>query len=371
MKTLKWILSRLIIFILILIPVLAAFIAFHMRSNAIVTTEEIIPDDEPQQIIRATNNFINIIKETQTSYATRGAHAKGHACVKAYFDINEDLDPQLQHGIFNTTGKRYKAWIRFSNGSSNIAKSDDTEKDSRGMAIKIFNLYSKNLIWKKGDPETQDFLMHNSPAFFSTDLDDYNQLVESEDKTRYFLSGFNPFSWRLRELSHVIDTLAPPPQSPTRDEYFSNTAYKSGPHNIKFMVRSCTTVTGDQTGDQTDPDFLRNTLIKELNSDSVCMQFMVQLQDPNKSMPIEDPSVLWKENDSPFIPVAKITIPEQQFSTDHQQHFCENLSFSPWNTLEQHRPIGALNRVRKIVYKASSDHRHKTNKSQTPQNLDW
>ena len=371
MKTLKRILFRLLIFILILIPVLAAFIAFHMRSNAIVTIEEIIPGDEPQQIQRATDNFINIIKETQTSYATRGAHTKGHACVKAYFDIREDIDPQLQNGIFHTPGQRYKTWIRFSNGSSNIAKSDDGEKDSRGMAIKVFNLYSENLIREKDDPETQDFLMHNSPAFFSTDLDDYNQLVESEDKIRYFLSGFNPLNWRLRELSHVIDTLTPPPQSPTSDEYFSNTAYKSGSHNIKFMARSCTVASGDKTGDQTDPDFLKNTLIEELDSESACMQFMVQLQDTDKLMPIEDPSILWKENDSPFIPVAKITIPKQQFNTDHQQQFCENLFFSPWNTLEQHRPIGALNRVRKIVYKASSNYRHKTNQTQEPQNLDW
>jgi len=356
-------LKRLVLSLVGLFLLLVILLYFHNQSHAPVTTEEVIPTDESQQIQRAADNFVNIIKATQTSYAARGAHAKGHACVKAYFDINKDIDPQLQYGIFKTPGKQFKSWIRFSNGSSNMAKSDDRNKDSRGMAIKILNV-SPNKV------QTQEFLAHNSPAFFSTDLKDYNQLVESEDKTKYFLSGYNPFKWRLRELSHVNDTLSSPPYSPVWDDYFSNTAYKLGPHNIKFMMRSCSQPLQAKKN-TTDPDFLRNTLVDELNSDSACMQFFVQLQDASKLMPIEDPSVLWKETDSPFISVAKITIPAQKFDTPEQQQFCENLSFSPWNTIEAHRPIGALNRVRKLVYQASSSFRHGENNTQSPQSLTW
>jgi len=101
------------------------------------------------------------------------------------------------------------------------------------------------------------------------------------------------------------------------------------------------------------------------------LQFMVQIQDANKHMPIEDPSVLWKETDSAFLPVATITIPSQQFDTPEQQQFCENLSFSPWNALPDHRPIGALNRVRKVVYQASSLYRHQFNKTEVPETIDW
>ncbi len=358
------ILKKLILGLIIVLLLLAVLLYFHNQSHAPVTTEEVIPSNEQQQIQIATDNFLDVIKVTQTSYAARGAHAKGHACVKAYFDINKDIDPQLQHGIFNIPGKRYKSWIRFSNGSSNMAKSDDWRKDSRGIAIKLLNIDTS-------DSQTQEFLAHNSPAFFSVDLNDYNQLVKSEDKIKYFLPGYNPFNWRLRELSHVMDTLSPPPHSPISDEYFSNTAYKLGPHNIKFMMKSCLEPVQGQENDLSDPDFLRNTLIHELTSDSACMQFSVQLQDPTKLMPIEDPSVLWEEDDSPFIPVATITIIKQQFNSVEQQQFCESLSFSPWNTLEQHRPIGALNRVREIVYQASSDFRHTKNNEQEPSSINW
>lgn len=347
------------------------FIAFHMQSNAVVTVDEVIPDNEVQQIQRATDNFVNIIKETHTTYAARGAHAKGHACVKAYFEINDDIDPQLQYGVFKKPGRRFQSWIRFSNGSSNMAKSDDDRKDSRGMAIKLFNLYDDDFVQGENGSETQEFLGHNSPAFFSVDLEDYNQLVESDDKMNYFLSGYNPFKWRLRELSHVMDTLAPPPISPIWADYFSNTAYKLGPHNIKFMMKSCSKVEHGKVGIIAGPDFLKNTLANELGRSPACMEFFVQLQDASKLMPIEDPSILWRETDAPFISVAKITIPSQEFDSVKQRQFCENISFSPWNTLEEHRPIGALNRVRKMVYQASSDFRHKMNKTAEPNSLQW
>ncbi|MDB2705716.1 catalase family protein [Pseudomonadota bacterium] len=340
-----------------------------MQSKAIVTVEEIIPIDEPEQIQRAKDNFIKIINDTNSGLATRGAHAKGHACVKAYFDVDANLDPQLKHGIFKTAGIRYKSWIRFSNGSSNLANSDDNKKDSRGMAIKLFKLEQTEQLIGAG---TQDFLMHNSPAFFSTDLDDYNQLVESKNKIKYFLNSTNPFNWRLRELSHVMDTLSAPPYSPVWDEYFSNTAYKLGPHNIKFMTKSCTASPPEQTNPNSDqPDFLKTTLANELSNGSVCMNMMVQLQDPNKLMPIEDVSVLWKQSDSPFIPVATITILKQEFDSPEQEKYCENLSFSPWNTLIDHRPIGALNRVRKVVYEASSMYRHSRNQQAVAEVIDW
>lgn len=362
MKIIKKILLSLLIVILLLI----VLIVFHMQSHAVVTTAEIIPKGETQQIQMAANQSVNIVKDLKTSYAARGVHAKGHACVKAYFDVNKDIDRQLQHGVFQVPGKQYKSWIRFSNSSSNMANSDDNAKDARGMAIKLLNV-GENLNGGK----TQEFIAHNSPAFFVNSVDDYNQFVATKGDPKYFIQGYNPFKWRLRELWQLVTAYAPPPQSPLWTQYFSNTAYKLGPHNIKFMMQSCTQPTIKQSDQHTDPNFLKNTLADELAASEACMQLSIQLQDASKLMPIEDPTVLWKESDSPFIPVAKITILKQQFNSAEQQQFCEDLSFSPWNALEAHRPIGALNRARRVVYEASSSYRHQVNKTQIPQTLDW
>ena len=41
--------------------------------------------------------------------------------------------------------------------------------------------------------------------------------------------------------------------------------------------------------------------------------------------------------------------------------FCENLSYTPWHSLPDHRPIGGINRARKVVYEAISKVRHDYN----------
>ncbi len=352
--------------LLALLALLAVLLVAHLQTHVVVTTEEVIPAREPADIQKAADLSVNIVAALKTTYAARGVHAKGHACVKAYVDVNQTIPAQLRYGVFAQTGKRYKAWVRFSNSSSNMAKPDDNANDARGMALKLLNV-GKNL----NGGTTQEFIAHNSPAFFVNSVQDYNAFVQAKGNLRYFIQGYNPFQWRLRELWQLISAYAPPPPSPLWTSYFSNTAYKLGPHNVKFKMQSCQPLTNMPMHETDDPDFLKHTLAKELAQGGACMQLSIQLQQPNKQMPIEDASVLWKERDSPFIPVASIHILQQTFDRSVQQQFCEDMAFSPWNALEAHRPIGALNRARRVVYAASSRYRHRLNGTQPPQSLDW
>jgi len=362
MKALK----KILIGVVIVVMLLAAFIAYHLQTHAIVTAEEVIPLDEQAQIQMAAKQAEGIVEGLKTTYAARGVHAKGHACVKAFLDVHADIDARLQHGVFAKPNTRYKSWIRFSNSGSDMANADDRTNDARGMAIKLLNV-GENL----NNGNTQEFIAHNSPAFFVTSVDDYNQFVATKGDPMYFIQGYNPFKWRLRELWQLITAYAPPPKSPLWTQYFSNTAYKLGPNNIKFMMQSCAAPKNLAARKMEDADFLKHTLSAELSEADACMQLMVQVQDTSQNMPIEDATVLWQENESPFLRVATITILKQQFDTPDQQQFCENLSFSPWNSLAAHQPIGALNRARKLVYEASSNLRYKINKTQFPSNLDW
>lgn len=361
----NWI-KRILLALVMMIVLMVMLIAYHMQTHAIVTTKELVPAGEQADIDLAAKQAEGIVEGLQTTYAARGVHAKGHACVKAYVDVLPDINQQLQHGVLAKPGQQYKAWIRFSNSGSNMAKSDDNAKDARGMAIKLLHV-GENL----NGGTTQEFIAHNSPAFFVTSVADYNQFVATKGNPQYFIQGYNPFKWRLRELWQLVTAYAEPPLSPLWTSYFSNTAYKLGPHNVKFKMQACSQQATDVKRQKDDPDFLRHNLAQELAQADACMQLAVQLQDVTKQMPIEDATVLWKEGDSPFIPVAKINIIEQTFDTLEQQTFCENLSFSPWNALEAHRPVGALNRARKFVYDASSHYRHKRNGTTVPQNLDW
>ncbi len=210
-----------------LAALLATFLAYHLQTHAVVTAEEVIPENEQADIKTAADLSVNIVDALQTTYAARGVHAKGHACVKAHIDVRKDINQQLQHGVFAKPGQQYKAWIRFSNSGSNMAKSDDNAKDARGMALKLLNV-GQNL----NGGNTQEFIAHNSPAFFVTNVDDYNKFVATKGDPKYFIQGYNPFKWRIRELWQLISAYAAPPHSPLWTEYFSNTAYKLGPHFV-------------------------------------------------------------------------------------------------------------------------------------------
>jgi hypothetical protein len=59
--------------------------------------------------------------------------------------------------------------------------------------------------------------------------------------------------------------------------------------------------------------------------------------------------------------VAQITIQVQEFASPEQPKFCDNLSFTPWHTIPEHRPLGGINRVRKTVYDTVSRVRHELN----------
>lgn len=353
--------------ILLLLGVLVfGLVIYHLQIHVDVTADEVIAPNEEVEIQHAVHAMQGIVKGLQTDYAARGVHAKGHACVKATVTVLDDIAPVLQHGVFSAPGKQYKAWVRFSNSGSDMSKADDHARDARGMALKILNA-GKNL----NGGTTQEFIAHNSPAFFVTSVADYNAFVATKGDPLYFIQGYNPFKWRLRELWQLVTAYAPPPASPLWTSYFSNTAYHLGPNNIKFKMQACSESQAQRPVIEGDPDFLRHNLAQELAKQPTCMALMVQRQDLEENMPIEDATVLWKERAVPFETVATIDILQQHFDTPAQQQFCEDLSFNPWNALAAHQPVGALNRARRFVYQASAALRHQINGREVPENLAW
>lgn len=100
---------------------------------------------------------------------------------------------------------------------------------------------------------------------------------------------------------------------------------------------------------------MRNTLA----NGKACMQFLLQPRAP--FMSVENSQDEWKESDAPFSKVATIHIPQQEFDSPEQNLFCENLSFNPWHALPEHRPLGVVNRLRKVIYPQISVTRHRLN----------
>ncbi|MFZ1918421.1 MAG: catalase family protein [Terriglobales bacterium] len=301
----------------------------------------------------------------------RDVHSKTHGCLKSTFTVLDNLNPKFRFGLFAKPG-RYQSWVRYSSG--NEYPQPDSTRDARGMAIKVMGVGGKKLLEEDGLPpaSTQDFPLMNATQFFIRDIDEYAEFTKylssglgARAKYGYFLGGFpipNPFNSHLHEMMLALKTLKPAPDSLLNTQYYSVSAFELGPElSVKYSARPCKDSPAADV-DRSDPNFLRLEMVKRLSAGGACFDFMVQRQIPGKNMPVEDTTVEWSEDDSPFVPVARLDIPSQQF--EQNNNFCEDLSFTPWHSLPEHRPIGVMNRIRKAVYLEVSRYRRQMNGAQ-------
>jgi hypothetical protein len=326
----------------------------------------------------ANANVLDIIKQhvaraypDGTRPVRRAQHAKAHGCVKAVVDIeNGDLPSELRRGLF-AEETQYQAWIRFSNGD--FAVKPDGDKDVRGMAIKVMNVPGKRVA-ADAQGTSQDILLINGPQMFVRNALEYADFTRRAHEggglslVGYFLS-LNPADWKLRGLENLLTTISKSVRNPLESQYWSTTPYALGGTAMKWSAKPCGgsyAAPGDSA-----PDNLRAALRASVAAGDACFDLMVQVQNDARAEPIEDPTVPWAESRSPFLHVARITIPQQEFDSDEQEAFCERMIMSPWHSLEEHQPLGGINRARLPVYRAMAGLRNMMNGAAASEPTTW
>jgi len=311
---------------------------------------ETIPPEEAAAIQTIVASIAQTVRNAaQGAPARRDAHPKAHGCVRASFTVLPDLPLPLRTGVFQTP-RRFDAWIRFSNG--NGKPQPDRIGDGRGMAVKLLDV-------AESPSGTQDFIMINAPAFFVRNAADYVAFQTATPPWRFFFPGLNPFDFRLHELLVARAIAGQTVTNPLNIRYWSMVPILCGDAACKFSARPAAPLSNFVATD-TD-DYLHANLAAQLAQGPAAFDFMVQLQTDPVAMPVEDPTIAWSETAAPFTPVARITIDPQEFDSPAQRAFCENLSFTPWHGVPAHRPLGGINRVRRIVYETVSALRHQLN----------
>ncbi len=327
---------------------MSALLPASASSNEEVPANE---DEATQQIVRMIEESVRA--EARNGLARRGAHAKAYGCVQAEFRVLDNLPEEVRVGIFRDP-RVYPAWIRYSNAFGKMQ--DDSVGDARGMAIKLMGV-------ERSESGTQDFVMISHPVFLVRNAADYvefQKALSGDSPVKFFFPSLNPFNFRLHEFGIAIAIRSTKVANPLDTRYWSTTPYLFGDTEMKFSARHCGPAS--PFTETTSPDFLRENMQKHLVDSEACFDFLVQLRNKLPTeMPIEDPTIEWSEKDAPFIPVARITIPAQEFASPKQLALCENLSFTPWHTIPEHRPLGGINRVRKTVYDTISRVRHELN----------
>ncbi len=369
-----------------------------MNSEASGSSDlELIPDGEAAQIA----NIVSLTTERMKARfqasppIRRGVHPKDHGCVKASFTVLDSLHEKFRVGVFSRPGQRFDAFVRFSNADVKPGKSDSAElppplsgnfaHGSRGMAVKLLRvagtpLLATNLTTTR-DPVNQDFLMINQPVFAFANIEDYEALSQSlvdleDEPDDFFIKRLGSADAEVRKRAEatkaIVERIAgvrpppfqDPPLSPLGNRYFSAAPFLFGKGRaMKFSAKPMSsTESGDS--DFADPHYLRAGLrkrLKEADGRNIEFEFQVQVRsaaDLDLKTDIENMCTEWEETKYPFETVATISIPPQNIDAPERIKLCEDLIFSPWHGLRDHRPLGGINRLRRAVYEESVGLRH-------------
>lgn len=310
-----------------------------------IADETIAPDEAA-----LTDRFVAFLKAaTEKRYGSgarqRFNQARATACVDAEFTVLDGLAAGHRVGLF-AAPRTYKCWIRFANATSQ----SDKDQDTRGMAIKVLDVAGENLT---PGSTSHDFVLNSHPVMMVGSTREFLELLEANEaggfrRALYFLGHLKAARIALASRANHTCHLDIP--------YWSTTPYQLGAAAVKYVARPRSAARSPTPATLTDA-YLEEAMRQRLSREEAAFELMVQPQIDARRTPIEDASVEWREQDSPYLPVARIRIPVQSIDDAGKRGRCEEVAFNPWHCLREHRPLGSMNRARREIYRAMAEFR--------------
>lgn len=348
---------------------------------------EVPEEDEAATIAEmlASLRHISTITYADSGHALRSVHAKSHGILRGTVTVLEGLPPAYAQGLFAVPAS-YQAVVRLSTTPGDVL--DDKVSTPRGLALKLVGVPGARVDGSESDT-TQDFVMVNGPVFatatakqFSGNLKLLAPTTDKAPRLKVALSAV------LRGAEHVLEAVGGesgllkslgghPTTNPLGETYFTQAPVLYGPYMAKFSlvpVSSELIALTDAAVDLADTENgLREAVQAHFKTHGGAWELRVQLCTDLASMPIEDSSVAWSQDASPYVAVARLSMGAQAGWSEYLSSLVDDgMRFNPWHALAAHRPIGSIMRVRKAAYAMSSAFRFERNgvRQVEPANLD-
>ncbi|NNM73026.1 catalase family protein [Enterovirga aerilata] len=330
-------------------------------------------EDKTFQSIIASLRTIQETTFKDYGRAVRGVHAKPHGFLFGTLEVLAGTDRSVAQGLFARPG-RHEAVLRLSTNPGDIL--DDSVSTPRGLGLKILGVSGEFLPEAAGG--TQDFVLANSPAFFAPNAKSFapglKLLAATTDTPQIFKKALSAV---LRGAESVVEALGG--RSPTLvalgghpethilgETFYSAVPLRWGDYVAKVAVapvsENLRALTGAPLNVNGRPNGLREAVVAFFAENEAVWELRAQLRRNETTMPVEDASAVWPEEESPYVPVARITVPRQEaWSEARSRSVDDGLAFSPWNALAAHRPLGSIMRARRASYPVSSGFRAEHN----------
>lgn len=303
-----------------------------------------VPGEEEaiQAIVQAT------IEKQRKSHkagtlARRDVHSKSLGLVNVRLDISERLPQSLKLGLFSTPAS-YNGVIRFSNGAFG-PDAYDILPNIRGLALKLKGVPGKKLMPGEESSDELDLLLANDQGFFIPSIEDYVLLSTGKMKE---LALKNPRVVLL--LASAMKVI----KNPLTTAYYSQLPYQFGDYACKFALIPDQSSSFFSLPSAFDAHFLRHAVENVLRQREAKFRLCVQFQKEGES--IADSSRVWKGR---FLNLGELTV--LRHPGEIPESAGEGLSFNPWRTIAEHRPLSWAGRARLAVYRADFQWRSKEN----------
>ncbi len=313
----------------------------HLR----LAEEKMLDDEEEytQQIIDEISKFTK--ENWLPGGAQRFGNTKTFGVLRGEFTVLSDLPVHVRRGLFAQPGS-YPAYVRFS-GPGPYAPPDLEDFGQCSVGIKVMGVPGQKLM--EDEKETQDLILV-SPASFVTPN------IRENAKLQRWVRAKAPVGYAIApgdtHLLHLFMQLlySPMHSNPLEVQYYSNVPFLLGEgqavqYSLKPHLRGRTKIPVHP-----GENYLRDAMVQTLQRDQWSFDFMVQVQTDPHLMPIEDATVKWPEDMSPYVPVAHLRLPRQRFDSYSQLRFADVLRYNPWHSLPEHKPLGNSNRARRRMY---------------------
>jgi hypothetical protein len=309
-----------------------------------------------------------------SGHAIRSVHAKLQGALRVTLIVEPGLPEPLAQGLFAQPG-RYEALMRFSTIPGDIL--DDKVSVPRGLAIKVVGVPGERLPGSEGDV-TQNFLFVDAPSFnapnakkFSSSLKQLAGTTDRGEGAKKALSSVLQVTEKVVEAfggksATLISMGGHAPTQVLGATYYTAAALRHGRYIAKLSIAPASPelkALTDQKVDLDDrPDGLREELVDFMRTHRAEWVFQVQLCRDLEKMPVEDPSVDWSQELSPYVTVARVVAePQSAYSEALARAIDDGMFFSPWRGLLDHQPLGNVMRARKAAYERSAHFRAERN----------
>ncbi|HET9822587.1 MAG TPA: catalase [Burkholderiaceae bacterium] len=323
--------------------------------HASTAWQERIEPDEAERFASYARRFAALQQRASKRHGPgRALHRKQITAARGVLDVLDGLPDFARHGLFARPA-RYETVVRLSNGAPR--HQPDRVPDIRGFALRVAGVQGASALGH-GPAASQDFLLIHLDRFAFARPGPFVDFVEAAAQgkgalVRHLIAAHGLLGG-LHRLGQMLKSVGRPFSGFATEALHSTVPIACGPYAVRVRMVPGPGNGPAAAGASQDwaADFAR--LLRER---PLAWELQLQPFVSETRTPIEDASVAW---DTPFTTVARLTLEPQDTQSAQGQALAREAEagvFDVWHALADHRPLGEVQRARKVLYFASQQSR--------------